>query len=586
MYHAFFGLQRAPFKITPDPDFFFEGGSRGAVLGALLYAVAQGEGIIKVTGEVGSGKTMLCRVLQQRLGTSVDMIYLANPNVAPDEILHAIALEMQLKLPRDATRVEAIHALQKTLVARHAKGRQVVLFVEESQGMPIGTLEEIRLLSNLETEQHKLLQIILFGQPELDENLQKPDIRQLRERITNSFDLAPFDREDIAEYLRFRLRAAGYRGPDLFPPAAVDLIAQASKGLTRRINIIADKALLAAYTDNTHTVSTKHIRTAIADSEFSRAAVRGKIRRESTKLATQLGVIAVGGGLAAWLLYDHFAGRPVVPVPAAQQQSAPATPQPPPTAAAPAAPTPTNVAAAVTTPDAPPALRLTEDIQSRPATIASTPSRPVTRPVAPPAAAAQPAPAPAAQAPAAVVAKAAPPTPAPVAKVARVEPPAPVPVRTSPQARPTAAPPPVDAPEPPPEIDPEAAALLERRVRAMGPWLAAQPAVGYTIQMVGAADAWYLKHYLKSLPKSVDSESLLVYRKLADARPSLTVIRGYYATPAEAADAIGALPPELQRFQPYLRSLRAVRAEFEAVNRAGAGLATAQTNAQGSAADR
>ena len=171
MYHAFFGLQRAPFKITPDPDFFFEGGSRGAVLGALLYAVAQGEGIIKVTGEVGSGKTMLCRVLQQRLGTSVDMIYLANPNVAPDEILHAIALEMQLKLPRDATRVEAIHALQKTLVARHAKGRQVVLFVEESQGMPIGTLEEIRLLSNLETEQHKLLQIILFGQPELDYKL-------------------------------------------------------------------------------------------------------------------------------------------------------------------------------------------------------------------------------------------------------------------------------------------------------------------------------------------------------------------------------------------------------------------------------
>jgi MSHA biogenesis protein MshM len=582
VYHAFFGLQRAPFKITPDPDFFFEGGSRGAVLGALLYAVAQGEGIIKVTGEVGSGKTMLCRVLQQRLGTSVDMIYLANPNVAPDEILHAIALEMQLKLPRDATRVEAIHALQKTLVARHAKGRQVVLFVEESQGMPIGTLEEIRLLSNLETEQHKLLQIILFGQPELDQNLQKPDIRQLRERITNSFDLAPFDREEIAEYLRFRLRAAGYRGPDLFPPAAVELIAQASKGLTRRINIIADKALLAAYTENTHTVTPKHIRTAIADSEFSRAAVRGKMRRESTKLATQLGIIAVGGGLAAWLLYDHFAGRPDTPVAATRPHATPATTQPAPAAAA---PPPTAVATPITGPDAAPTLRLSEDIDARPVSAAAAPSQPVTRPPAPQTTTPSPA-AVAATRAATVAAKAAPPAPAPATPVARAEPPLPAPVRTPPQARPVAAPPSVGAADPSADPDPEADALLERRARAMGPWLAAQPAVGYTVQMVGAADAWYLKHYLKSIPKSVDSESLLVYRKLADARPSLTVIRGYYATPAEAAEAIEALPPELQRFQPYLRSLRAVRAEFEAVNRAGAGLATAQTNAQGSAADR
>lgn len=274
MYHEFFGLDRPPFKITPDTEFFFGGGNRGAILDALLYAVAEGEGIIKVTGEVGSGKTMLCRVLLQRLPDHVDIVYLTNPNISPDEILHAIAIELQLRMPREATRVEMLHALHTYLVSRHAKGRQVVLFVEESQGMPLETLEEIRLLTNLETAQHKLLQIVLFGQPELDENLSRPHIRQLRERITHSFSLSPLSRDEIAEYLAFRLRAAGYRGPALFSRPLVDAIARASNGLTRRVNIIADKALLAAYTEGTHTLTPEHVRTAIGDSEFSRAALR------------------------------------------------------------------------------------------------------------------------------------------------------------------------------------------------------------------------------------------------------------------------------------------------------------------------
>jgi len=171
MYYAFFGLKQPPFRITPDTDFFFEGGNRGAVLEALTYAITHGEGIVKVTGEVGSGKTMLCRVLQARLPASVESVYLANPSVSPEEILHAIAFELQLPLPRDAGRLEVMHALNEYLLAKHAEHKQVVVFVEESQSMPIATLEEIRLLSNLETKQHKLLQIVLFGQPELDDNL-------------------------------------------------------------------------------------------------------------------------------------------------------------------------------------------------------------------------------------------------------------------------------------------------------------------------------------------------------------------------------------------------------------------------------
>ena len=171
MYYEFFGLRHAPFKITPDTDVFFEGGNRGAILQALIYAITHGEGIIKVTGEVGSGKTMLCRVLQTRLPQNVETVYLANPSVSPDEILHAIAFEMQLRVPKDASRLEVMHVLNDYLVERHGQQRQVVVFVEESQGMPISTLEEIRLLSNLETQHHKLLQIVLFGQPELDLSL-------------------------------------------------------------------------------------------------------------------------------------------------------------------------------------------------------------------------------------------------------------------------------------------------------------------------------------------------------------------------------------------------------------------------------
>lgn len=269
MYYEFFGLTHAPFKITPDTDVFFEGGNRGAILEALIYAITHGEGIIKVTGEVGSGKTMLCRVLQTRLPANVETVYLANPSVSPDEILHAIAFEIQLRVPKDASRLEVMHALNAYLVERHSQQRQVVVFVEESQGMPISTLEEIRLLSNLETQHHKLLQIVLFGQPELDANLRQPHIRQLRERITHSFNLGPLDEEDVEAYLNFRLRAAGYRGPDLFNRRVIAYITRACEGLTRRLNLVADKALLAAFSEGTHNVTLNHVRAAVRDSEFS-----------------------------------------------------------------------------------------------------------------------------------------------------------------------------------------------------------------------------------------------------------------------------------------------------------------------------
>jgi len=327
MYYTFFGLSQAPFKITPDTDFFFEGGNRGAVLEALIYAIGQGEGIIKVTGEVGSGKTMLCRVLQARLPRNVETVYLANPSVSPEEILHAIAFELQLPIGRDAGRLVVMHALNEYLLRRHAEGRQVVVFVEESQSMPIPTLEEIRLLSNLETKQHKLLQIVLFGQPELDDNLRKPEIRQLRERITHSFSLSPLSMEEVRAYIAFRLRAAGYHGPDLFNVAGIRYLTRATGGLTRRINIVADKSLLAAFAENTHNLTIKHLRAAVQDSEFSSA---GRYRSRPRWVLPTVGLIAlIGLGLGVFF-YQYGAATGGVTTLLPQRMGAnPDVPEPP-----------------------------------------------------------------------------------------------------------------------------------------------------------------------------------------------------------------------------------------------------------------
>ncbi|WP_230539440.1 ExeA family protein [Janthinobacterium sp. FW305-129] len=269
MYLRHFGLRTAPFGITPDPAFFYTGNTRGELLDALLYAVTQGEGIIKLTGEVGSGKTMLCRMLAERLPPRVDVVYLLNPRLEPDDVLHAIAAELGLEL--DGCRADAVlRALHGELIARHAAGRQVVLLAEEAQAMPGATLEALRLLTNLETASHKLLQIVLFGQPELQHTLDLPQFRQLKERITHSFTVPRLPQALLNDYLACRLAAAGRTAPLMFTPAALRRLARAAQGIVRRINILADKALLAAFADDAQAIGARHVRLAIADSPFHR----------------------------------------------------------------------------------------------------------------------------------------------------------------------------------------------------------------------------------------------------------------------------------------------------------------------------
>jgi type II secretory pathway predicted ATPase ExeA/septal ring-binding cell division protein DamX len=268
MYYAHFGLTRPPFRITPDTTLFFSGADRGSVLEALTYVVMTGEGITKVIGEVGSGKTMLCRMLEEKLPQDVETVYIANPNIDADNILNVIAFEAGI-IGKPANKLELMQWLQKWLLECHARARRVVVLIEEAQGMPLETLEEIRLLSNLETGEDKLLQIVLFGQPELDDKLGRPEIRQLQDRIAHNFYLSPLTRGQVREYANFRMRQAGYHGPDIFDDKVCRVLVSVSKGLIRRINILADKTLLAAFSAGTTRLLPQHARIAARDSQFT-----------------------------------------------------------------------------------------------------------------------------------------------------------------------------------------------------------------------------------------------------------------------------------------------------------------------------
>ncbi|MBF0437187.1 MAG: AAA family ATPase [Magnetococcales bacterium] len=329
MYHENFGLTQPPFRNTPDTRTFYPGGKRGAILEALEYAILQGEGIIKVVGEVGSGKTTLCRMLEHRLSGKVETVFIANPSLTPENIFHAIAVELHIPLAEKDDKFQVLQSLQSYLIAKHAGGRHVVVLVEEAQGMPLATLEEIRLLSNLETSSAKLLQLVLFGQPELDINLSVPSIRQLKERISYQFYLPPFSQEDVEEYVIMRMRSAGYRGPTPFTSSASRRIWKLSGGLTRRINLLADKALLAAYIEKKDRVSARHVNQAATESTFT--TVRDW--RRTTRIASLIALIGVpAAGAVGYFLADYThpnppsASQPQKPLPPPLPQTTPQQP--------------------------------------------------------------------------------------------------------------------------------------------------------------------------------------------------------------------------------------------------------------------
>ena len=326
LYLAHFGLNEPPFRITPHTDFFFDGADRGATLEGLMYAIVHDEGIVKVSGEIGSGKTTLCRVLMERLPPEVETVFLANPSYSRAEILHAIAEELG-RAPAEGAPSGALRELQARLIELYGAGRRVVVLIDEAHAMPEETLEQVRLLSNLESNRHKLLQIVLFGQPELDEALGKPSMRQLKDRITHSFRTRPLATDEVEKYVAFRLRAAGHRGGEIFSRDAIAAVTRASSGLTRRINVLCDKALLAAFAGNSAHVSTRHVRAAIADSEF---AATGTGQGRGLRALAALALVALGAAAAGavfWFLREPVA-QPVIQPSIAKKPPASPAPRP------------------------------------------------------------------------------------------------------------------------------------------------------------------------------------------------------------------------------------------------------------------
>lgn len=326
MYLDYFGLNEAPFRITPNTEYWYAGGQRGEILAALLYAIGRGEGIIKVVGEVGSGKTMLCRKLVVQLPDSIDSVYLGNPTLDPDDMLAAILADLE-ETPASG-RQGRLAQLNQALLARHQAGRRVVVFVEEAQGITLDNLEFLRLLTNLETATDKLLQIVLFGQPELDAQLADPRIRQLKDRITLSLNLSPLTEDEVADYLRARLTVAGYRGPDLFSPALITRMARLSRGLSRRINVLADKTLLAAYAGQTHTLSPAHLDAAAGDDDTKPQRHQPATHHRLRRWAWLSAGLAAALGLLAFVAWKALSSPPSTPPPAQPAALVQATPPP------------------------------------------------------------------------------------------------------------------------------------------------------------------------------------------------------------------------------------------------------------------
>ncbi|MBO1923726.1 AAA family ATPase [Thiomicrorhabdus sp. 6S3-12] len=260
MYRPYFGLSQLPFKTTPELEMFYNEGSREEILQALKYTVERGDGILKVVGEVGCGKTMILRLLANTLADNFKLIYVNSPNLSSKDILLFICTELGLEVTESSQKFTLINRLQNRLLELYAQGSRVVMLIDEAQAMTLDGLEEIRLLSNLETDSDKLLQIVLFGQPELDRALDNPNIRQLKSRITYSIYIPPFSVDDVLSYLNFRMRRSGYSGIDVFTKPVAKRIFDMTNGYPRGINVLADKLLMVVYSQQDKVAKTKHFR--------------------------------------------------------------------------------------------------------------------------------------------------------------------------------------------------------------------------------------------------------------------------------------------------------------------------------------
>lgn len=317
MYLQHFGLRELPFSLTPDTSFFFACTSYQEALNTLLVASRNGEGFIKIVGEVGNGKTLLCRKFLATLnevkagattaiGTQDEAdnsgprgrfvtAYIPNPYLEPRSLLLALAEEFRITLDKNVDQHQLLKELTLALLDFARAGKRVLVCLDEAQAMPLESLEVLRLLTNLETEKRKLIQVVLFGQPELDDRLKHSSIRQLRQRISFHYELEGLRRDELDRYLRHRLRVAGYGGETLFSGPAVAKLHHVTRGTPRLVNIVANKALMLTYGEGSQLVQARHVRVAAADTP--------EARRDWRWLAMiGAGVLLAAALITAWVM--------------------------------------------------------------------------------------------------------------------------------------------------------------------------------------------------------------------------------------------------------------------------------------------
>ena len=264
MYNKFFGFKEKPFKLVPNPAYFYLSKSHEEALAHLNYAISQGDGFVEITGEVGTGKTTLCRAFLESLNGIVEAAYIFNPKLGPKQLLRTINQEFGIKSAGDDTK-ELIDTLNAFLMQKKASGKKVILLIDEAQNLNRNVLEQLRLLSNLETNRDKLLQIVLVGQPELSAILNSYDLRQLGQRITLSYQLGPLTFNESKEYIQYRIGIAAKKTAIKFDRSAYRRIYKYSKGIPRLINIVCDRALLTAFVLNQFKITASITKTSIKE---------------------------------------------------------------------------------------------------------------------------------------------------------------------------------------------------------------------------------------------------------------------------------------------------------------------------------
>jgi MSHA biogenesis protein MshM len=270
MYLQHFKLTELPFNITPDTSFFMNRAGYQDALNVLTIALRSGEGFVKVTGEVGVGKTILCRKLMKSVSDNFVIAYIHNPYIKPESLLFSIADALSVKYNSNISQHLLMKSITRALINVHRNGKKVLVCLDEVQAMPVQTLESLRLLTNLETEKRKLIQVVLFGQPELDMLLTQPSVRQLKQRITFSYRLLPLNKVAMYSYIRHRLLIAGCNEKQVFTKRACEAIYKNSHGIPRLINILCHKSLICAYGEGKKKVTHKHVNVAAIDIEHTK----------------------------------------------------------------------------------------------------------------------------------------------------------------------------------------------------------------------------------------------------------------------------------------------------------------------------